>query len=271
MSKKEDTALVAGVDVGAATAKALLLHDGRILAFEVIPTGYSVAQAATEVTQAALLKTEYRLEHLEYVVSTGYGRNGVPFSNEAVTEIICHAKGAHFLFPNIRAIIDIGGQDSKAIELDETGRVIDFVMNDKCAAGTGRFLEVMANVLQLDLEKLGSIALESKQPCTITNTCTIFAESEIVSLRAEGRSREDLVAGLHKSVASRVAIMAKHLRLSEPIVFTGGVAKNIGVKAALEQELRLTITVPEEPQVVGALGAALIARENLDKLSGRMT
>ena len=269
MVKKGESLLVAGVDIGAATAKALVLFDGKIFAFEIIPTGYSVAQAATEVTQAALLKTEFRQEHLHYVVSTGYGRNGVPFSSEAVTEIICHAKGAHFLIPNTRAIIDIGGQDSKAIELDENGKVIDFVMNDKCAAGTGRFLEVMANVLQLDLEQLGSIALESKQPCSITNTCTIFAESEIVSLRAEGRSREDLVAGVHKAVASRVAIMAKHLRLSEPIVFTGGVAKNVGVKAALEQELDLTLTVPEEPQIVGALGAALIASEALEKISGR--
>jgi predicted CoA-substrate-specific enzyme activase len=252
--------IVAGVDVGAATAKTVIFGDGGILGYSIIPTGYNVKIAAAKVTEEALERAKTSKDKLVRIISTGYGRNAVDFANKSVTEIICHAKGANFLLPATRAIIDIGGQDSKAIEVDERGNVKDFVMNDKCAAGTGRFLEVMAEVLQVgSINNMGPISLESNEPCNISSTCTIFAETEVVSLRAEGRSQEDLVAGIHKAIASRVAVMAKKIRFKPKVLFTGGVAKNIGVKKALEEEIGLDILVMEEPQIIGALGAALIA------------
>ncbi|MFC1970168.1 acyl-CoA dehydratase activase [Chloroflexota bacterium] len=261
--------LVAGVDVGAATAKAVIASDGKVVGQAVIPTGDRIVVAADKVTRLALKKAGMWRDNFDfgagfdYVISTGYGRHGVPFANKAVTEIICHAQGAHFLLPATRTIIDIGGQDSKAIGLDEKGNVINFVMNDKCAAGTGRFLEVMAQVLGVTIEELGPIALTSKNPCQISSTCTIFAESEMVSLRAEGKSRQDLIAGIVRAVSSRVAVMGKTVGFKRDVVFTGGVAKNVGVKNALEEEIKMEIVVPEEPQTMGALGAALLAKAEL--------
>lgn len=254
--------IVAGVDVGAATAKTVILGDGKVLGYSIIPTGHNVKVAAEKATLNAIEKAGLSLpiEALDYVISTGYGRNAVTFARKSVTEIICHAKGAHYMVPETRSIIDIGGQDSKAIAVDEQGNVTDFVMNDKCAAGTGRFLEVMADVLEVgSVANMGPLSLLGQNPCSISSTCTIFAESEVVSLRAEGRSREDLIAGIHKAVASRVALMAKRLNIRPQVMFTGGVAKNVGAKKALEEELGLDILVPEEPQIMGALGAALFA------------
>jgi len=251
--------ITAGVDVGAATAKTVIVADGHILSHAVIPTGDSVARAAERVTKAALAPVGLSMSDLSFVISTGYGRNGVAFANKAVTEIICHAKGVNFLMPAARTVIDIGGQDSKVIRVREQGTVSDFVMNDKCAAGTGRFLEVMAGVLGLDIGEMGPISLTSKEPCSISSTCTIFAETEMVSLRAEGRTREDLVAGIHRAVASRVAVLGRTVGYREQVVFTGGVAKNMGVKTALEVSIGLPVLVPDEPQIVGALGAALLA------------
>jgi (R)-2-hydroxyacyl-CoA dehydratese activating ATPase len=256
-------AITAGVDVGAATAKTVLMADGKILSYAVIPTGDSVARAAEKVTRAALEQAALAMSDLGFVISTGYGRNGVVFANKAVTEIICHAKGVNFLIPAARTVIDIGGQDSKVIGVREDGTVSDFVMNDKCAAGTGRFLEVMAGVLGLAIEEMGPISLTSKEPCPISSTCTIFAETEMVSLRAEGRTKEDLVAGIHRAVASRVVVMGKTVGYKKQVVFTGGVAKNLGVKHSLEIGIGLPIMIPEEPQIVGALGAALLARREL--------
>jgi len=255
--------IVAGVDIGAATAKTVIFGDGRILGYYIMPTGGNVKLAAEKATREALERAGLKsIEDLGYTVSTGYGRDAVTFANKTVTEILCHAKGANFLFPETRTIIDIGGQDSKAIEVDEKGDVKDFVMNDKCAAGTGRFLEVMAGVLEVgSVENMGPISLKSKEPCIISSTCTIFAESEVISLRAEGRSREDMIAGIHKAVAYRVATMAKRLTIRPMLVFTGGVAKNIGVKKALEKEFGMPVFVYEEPQIMGALGAAIFASQ----------
>ena len=257
--------IFAGVDVGAATAKTVILADGEILGYAIIPTGHNVRTAAERVTKEAMSRAgvSKSLDELEYIISTGYGRKAVYFANKSATEIICHAKGAHFMIPETRAIVDIGGQDSKAIEVDEQGMVKDFVMNDKCAAGTGRFLEVMAEVLEAgSVDNMGPLSLRGQDPCHISSTCTIFAESEVVSLRAEGRSREDLIAGVHRSVASRVGAMAKRLKIRPELIFTGGVAKNIGVKMALEGEFGMDILVPEEPQIIGALGAALLAQQS---------
>jgi predicted CoA-substrate-specific enzyme activase len=258
--------LVAGIDIGAATAKTVILADGKILGYSIKPTGSNVKSATNKVIREALGKAglSNSIDNLNYVVSTGYARESIEFANKTVTEIICHAKGAHYMIPTTRFIIDIGGQDSKAIEVDAIGNVINFVMNDKCAAGTGRFLEVMANVLEVNsVAKMGPLALQSKEPCTISSTCTVFAETEVVVLRGIGKNMEDLIAGVHKSVSARVAVMASSLTIRPDAVFTGGVAKNIGVKRFLEEELGIELRVPDEPQIIGALGAALIAQTEL--------
>jgi predicted CoA-substrate-specific enzyme activase len=249
----------AGIDIGSTMTKAVILQKG-IIASVIGPTGPEHRRLANKVMEEVLGKAGLPFHSITYVVSTGYGRINVPFADKQVTEITCHAKGVASLFPEARTIIDIGGQDSKVIGVREDGTVRDFVMNDKCAAGTGRFLEVMATVLGLAIEEMGAISLTSKEPCSISSTCTIFAETEMVSLRADGRNREDIVAGIHRAVASRVAIMGKTVGYKAQVVFTGGVAKNPGVKSALEAGIGLPILIPEEPQIVGALGAALLAR-----------
>jgi predicted CoA-substrate-specific enzyme activase len=259
---------VAGVDVGAATAKTVILGDGEILGYAVKPVGHDVKLATNKVIKEALDKAglSISIDDLNYVISTGYARESVGFANKTVTEIICHAKGANFVIPSTRFIIDMGGQDSKAIEVDREGNVINFIMNDKCAAGTGRFLEVMASVLEVgSIDEMGPLALQSNGPCCISSTCTVFAETEVVVLRAEGKDRKDLIAGVHKAVSSRVAAMASSLTIRPDAVFTGGVAKNTGIKKFLEEEIGMEILVPDEPQIIGALGAALFAQTELVK------
>ena len=256
--------ITAGVDVGAATAKTVIVADGEILSHAVIPTGDSVARASEEVTKTVLERAGLSMSDLRFIISTGYGRKGVAFANKTASEIICHARGVNLLIPEARTVIDIGGQDSKVIGVRENGTVNDFVMNDKCAAGTGRFLEVMAEVLGLDIEEMGPVSLTSRKPCLISSTCTIFAETEMVSLRADGRTREDLVSGIHRAVASRVSVMGRTVGYNEEVVFTGGVAKNIGVKESLESIIGLPIIIPDEPQIIGALGAALLAADELN-------
>jgi predicted CoA-substrate-specific enzyme activase len=264
-NKGRTKVLFAGIDVGAATAKVVILCDGKILSYAIIPTGFDVINTANEVARLALEKVDHSVDELEFVIATGYARSAVPFANKTLTEILCHAKGVHLLLPRARTIIDIGGQDSKVIRVDESGNVINFNMNDKCAAGTGRFFEVMAVVLGLDISEMGPIALNSRHPCQISSTCTVFAETEVVSLRAQGRSREDLISGIHKAAALRVVTMGKTVGYEKEVVLTGGVAKNIGVKKFLEDEIKMETVVPEEPQIMGALGAALFAQAELGK------
>jgi predicted CoA-substrate-specific enzyme activase len=257
---------VAGIDVGAATAKAVILGDGEILGYAIRPTGHEVKLTAEKVIKEAMEKAglSTSADDLNYVISTGYARESIAFANKTVTEIICHAKGAHFVKPSTRFIIDMGGQDSKAIEVDPEGNITNFAMNDKCAAGTGRFLEVMAQVLEVEsVAEMGPIALQSKEPCRISSTCTVFAETEVVVLRAEGKDRKDLIAGVHKAVALRVAAMASSLTFRPDAVFTGGVAKNIGMRRFLEEEIGMELLIPDEPQIIGALGAALFAQTEL--------
>lgn len=254
--------LVCGLDIGAATTKAVLLKGGKILSYAVLPTGQSVNLATDKVLDRVMKEVGIGVSDLERVVTTGYGRHAVPFAHRALSEIICHAKGANFLHPFARTVIDIGGQDSKTIALDGEGNVTNFIMNDKCAAGTGRFIEVMANVLEVPLEHMGDLSLSSQRPCMISSTCTVFAESEVVSLRAKGESRENLIAGIHKGVASRTITMGRSVGFNNDVVFTGGVAKNVGVRQYLEIAIGAPIIVPEEPQIIGALGAALFARED---------
>lgn len=252
----------AGVDVGAATGKVVILdQEGGIKGAAVVPTGANSRRAAESALEKALQQAGLIGEDLGPIVATGYGRASIPFAHRQVTEITCHARGAHHLYPQARTVIDIGGQDSKVIVLNERGQVMDFVMNDKCAAGTGRFLEVMARALELELNDLGKVSLLARHPVTISSTCTVFAESEVVTLVAEGRPREEIVAGLHQAIARRIRAMAERARWRPPVVMTGGVAYNIGAVRALELELGISIIVPEQPQLIGALGAALLARQ----------
>ena len=258
--------IFAGIDIGSITAKAALVsknNDGTLtlMATRVIPTGYHHARAARKVFEAVLETANVSKTDIGGIISTGYGRNSVDFSDRALTEIICHGKGAHFSNPSIRGIIDIGGQDSKAIALDDRGKVENFAMNDKCAAGTGRFLEVMANALELSLDDLGPMGLAANSPAKISSICTVFAESEVISMIAAQKSRADIIAGIHDATAARVASLAKKISIRTPVVMTGGVAKNIGVVKALENRLGFDILVGEAPQENGAVGAAVLAAQ----------
>ena len=245
-----------GIDAGAATTKAVILRDNEIAGYRIRSTGFDFLHTAESIYRNVLEDTELREKDVERVVATGYGRKSIQFADTAVSEITAHAKGVQYLFPEVMGIIDIGGQDSKVIAVEQ-GRVVDFLMNDKCAAGTGKFLEYTAKALEVSIEALGSLALTSKRPAGISSMCTVFAESEVISLRARGSTKEDVAAGLLESIAQRVSVMVKQVGLKENIAFVGGVAKNAGMKAALERELGVTLFVPSEPQITGALGGSL--------------
>lgn len=251
-----------GVDVGSATAKAVLIDEaGTILGANVIASGGNLAEAAQRCLSAAADEAGVSPDACGAVVATGYGRERVASKTKSVTEITCHARGALALFPEARSVIDIGGQDSKAIALDDRGRVLRFEMNDKCAAGTGRFLEVMARLLEIELDEFGGRAMHAKTPVTISSTCTVFAESEVISHLARSQDIDNIIAGLCNAIASRVYGLASRARLTAPTIMTGGVARNQGVVKAMEALLSATIQTPERPQIVGAYGAALIARD----------
>ena len=255
--------IVAGVDIGASTAKAVLLEDAQILGYSIIATGAESANSARHALDQALIRAELSLAEIGYIVATGYGRVIVPFAQETVTELTCHARGANWLFPSARTILDMGGQDCKAIRCDEVGRLQNFVMNDKCAAGTGRFLELMARVLGLSLDELGELSLEARAEVRINSTCAVFAKSEVTSLIREGKDRRDVLAGLHNAIASRVYNLLRGVGIEPDLVITGGIGKNIGVVRKIEERVGLKVLLPEEPQIVGALGAALFARDSV--------
>jgi len=256
--------VVVGIDIGSTSGEALILDGKDILAWSIVDTGYNSLRAARQALDKALAETDLPRDQLGRVVATGYGRVAVEFADQQVTEISCYARGIHHIFPHVRTVIDIGGQDSKVVAVGPGGRPLDFAMNDKCAAGTGRFLEVMARVLELDLAELGPSALHARHAAEISSTCTVFAESEVISLVADGVDREDIAAGICRSIAKRVGAMARRVGVEPPVAFAGGVAKNIGVVRALEETLGETLIIPEEPQIVGALGAALLARDGYE-------
>ncbi|OYT34132.1 2-hydroxyglutaryl-CoA dehydratase [Archaeoglobales archaeon ex4484_92] len=251
--------IVAGLDIGSLTAKCVLLDDKKILSYDIMKVKPNLELTAEEIFNRTLEKAGINSSEVSKIVATGYGRKKVGFANRNITEISCHARGAVFLIPTTRTIIDIGGQDSKVIAVGPDGSVREFVMNDKCAAGTGRFLEVMANALNVTLQELPTLSKRAKKAIQISSTCTVFAESEVIGYLASGEDVENIVAGIHNAIASRIAAMANRIRIEEDVVLTGGVAKNEGVKIALENALGLKIKVPFEPQIVGALGAALFA------------
>ena len=255
---------MAGCHVGSLTAKALLMENGRILSHELRRVKPRPELSAREVMEGALRKAGRRWEEVAYCVGTGYGRVRIPFANENISEISCHGKGAHWLLPSVRTVIDIGGQDCKVIRVDGEGRLVNFVMNDKCAAGTGRFLELMAKTLGVGVEDLGRLSLSSKEPIPITNICAVYAQSEVLSYLAEGANVEDVAAGVNQSMAARVKALASRVGVEREVVLSGGVAKNIGVVKYLEEMLGVPlIKLDFDPQLVGALGAALFASERV--------
>ncbi|CAJ37165.1 acyl-CoA dehydratase activase [Methanocella arvoryzae] len=250
--------ITAGIDAGAATIKAVLLVDGRVAGSIVRPTGFDFSAAAAQIYDDLLRETGTDRAAVGAIGATGYGRDNVAFATKKISEITAHARGVAHLYPEVRGIIDIGGQDSKIIVVN-AGKVVDFLMNDRCAAGTGKFLEHTARALELSVEDLGQVALSSTGPASINSMCTVFAESEVISLRARGYPKKDIAAGLVESISRRVAVMAKQKGLDGHIALVGGVAKNSGIRAALEKELGMELFVPPEPQITGAMGAALLA------------
>jgi len=255
--------ITAGVDIGSRSSKAVILEDGEVIGTSLsMESHLSVAERGQQVLTAALAECSREQNTLDFVVATGYGRISAPYAGSTVTEITCHAKGVYALVPSVRTIIDIGGQDSKVIKLNDSGDVVDFAMNDRCAAGTGKFLEVTAKAMKLGLDEFSKLFFETKSPKPISSMCTVFAESEVVSLLADNVPPKEIVAGLIQAVARRVGNMAKRLAVSDDMVFTGGVAKNKGVLRALEEVTKHKFkTFDFDPQLVGAYGAAVIAVE----------
>ncbi len=255
--------LFAGIDVGSRTTKAVLLDaQGRVAAQCVADTGVQGARAADEVLGVCLGQARISRGALRRVVATGYGRKNVAAADVRLTEISCHARGAHQVVHGVRTVVDIGGQDSKAILLDGSGRMVDFAMNDRCAAGTGRFLEVMAKVLEIGLDAMGDVPEGAPSQCApINSLCTVFAESEVISLLAVGRAVADIVRGVHAAIAERTAALLSRVGFEPPVIMSGGVALNRGVVAALQQRLQRPVEVPRDPQLIGALGAACLARD----------
>lgn len=253
----------AGVDVGSATTKAVLINaDGAVLSRALLASGGNLSAAAEQALNQALRQADLTPDAVQALITTGYGRENVAGRTKTVTEITCHARGAYALDHEVRSVIDIGGQDSKAIALDARGMVKKFEMNDKCAAGTGRFLEVMARTLEVDLNEVGPVALTADTAARISSTCTVFAESEVISLLAQGQSVARILAGLCAAIAQRVNSLATRVGMTPEVMMTGGVARNAGVVRSLEKAIGMPVIVPDEPQIVGALGAALIARES---------
>lgn len=254
--------LFAGIDSGSTTTNLVVINERKeMVASAIVRTGAKAQNGAKAALDKVCMELEIRPEELMCVYATGYGRNNIPFADETKTEITCHARGAYFLNPETRTIVDIGGQDSKVICLDREGGVTGFIMNDKCAAGTGRFLEMMARTLELDMEEMSQRGLKWKNDLNISSMCTVFAESEVISLIADNHSESDIIHGLNKSIASKTASMVKRAKGSEPYMMTGGVARNKGVVKELEAKLGEQIYIAEEPDLCGALGAALFALE----------
>jgi (R)-2-hydroxyacyl-CoA dehydratese activating ATPase len=258
----------AGVDVGSTQTKAVILDEARrIVGRALTDTGANVMQAAERAFAEALHDADLREEQVEYVVGTGYGRYKVTFGNSQVTEISCHARGAVHMFPATRTVLDMGGQDTKAIRVSPTGEIVDFCMNDKCAAGTGRFLGAAATALELPLAELGPTALRGERPVKISTTCTVFAESEVLSWVGKGRKIEDILLGVHESIAARSLGLLRRVGVAPDVTFTGGVTKNRAMVEVLSRRLGVGLNVGEDSHYMGALGAALFALDRI--LAGR--
>jgi len=256
----------AGIDIGSTMSKAAIVDSyTRLLCYVVGPTGAEHRRRANRVMEDVLAKSGISLDEVAYIISTGYGRVNVPFADKQITELTCHARGVSALFPEARTAIDIGGQDAKVLKI-KNGKLVDFLTNDKCAAGTGRFLEVAAETLGLELNEMGRISLLTSTPVKINSMCTIFAQQEIITRLSEGEPLPDILAGVYIAIATRVAKLAHQLKVEVPVVFTGGVAKNAGMVKAMETVLGIPLLIPPEPLITGCLGAAILARDEAFRL-----
>ena len=255
---------VLGIDSGSTSTNAVILDENQnLVAFSIVRTGAKSGESAKKALENVLKEAHLTQHDVSLIVSTGYGRVSIPFADKNVTEISCHGKGAHYLNPKIRTILDIGGQDSKAIRLSPDGEVTDFVMNDKCAAGTGRFLEMMARTLEINIHEMGPLSLKSKENITISSMCSVFAESEVISLIAQNKEKTDIIHGIHQGIASKSIGLLSRVGKEGDFMMTGGVAQNIGVVKAIEEKLGIKLFISKEPEIVGALGAAIFALESL--------
>jgi len=280
---RKHSMLTMGLDIGSRSAQCVILEDGRLLTYSNIETGPESARTAYAAVDAAVhrrvelwgenrmpvpeVKTDQlRIEDMDYIVSTGYGRAVVPFAHGAVTEISCHARGAHWLVPGVSTVLDMGGQDCKAIRVNERGDVTDFMINEKCAAGTGRFLEIIADALNVPLVEIGELSLKSTKEISFSATCTVFVKSEAVALMKQGVNKADILTGLHEAITQRVMTLLRRVGIEDKFVITGGIGKNVGVVARIGKKLGgMEVTIPAEPQIAGAAGAALIAFERAKK------
>jgi len=259
--------ITAGIDLGSTYVKCVVLVDGAVKGHAVYPTGHDHDATARIALRDAMKMAGIEQKDIGYIVSTGYGRRVTTLANETISEISANAEGTRFVAKNlsVRTILDIGGQDTKAIALDDKLNIDAFQMNDKCAAGTGRFIEALAGVLGVGIDDMGPLSLKSKAPLKITSTCTVFARSEVVTLIAEGKPKEDIIAGIHEALAKRLAAMAKKVGVKKEVFFDGGPARNVGMIKALEAEIGVKLVVPERPQIVTATGAAILAAKKLEK------
>lgn len=248
-----------GIDIGSTSSKAVILQDGKVMVKKALVTVGTGTSGPSQLLHNLFLNQDIQKEDMKKIVVTGYGRMNLKEADKQISELSCHARGVHFLFPEARTVIDIGGQDAKAIKLDNRGMLLNFAMNDKCAAGTGRFLDVMARVLETDVNDLGKLSAQAQSVATISSVCTVFAESEVISHLSKGTSTADIIAGIHKSVAQRVGTLAFKVGIENAVVMTGGVAQNSGVVKAMEEVIKTKITVSDYPQYTGAIGAALYA------------
>ena len=261
--------ITAGIDLGSLSVDAVILSSengdkGKILSYSIIPTGVDNVKTANTAMEEALKGTDVTLHDIDFIIATGYGRVIVPFANKNITEITCHGKGAHWLTPSARTVLDMGGQDCKVTRINSNGKAVNFVMNDKCAAGAGRSMEVMAKLVREPLEEIGELSLKSyENPAAVSSTCVLFARSEVTGLLRKGYHKNDILAGACDALTSRILSLIGRVVLEEDLFISGGIAKNIGIVKRIEDKLGVKAIIPEEPQIVGALGAAIFAKETL--------
>ena len=250
-----------GIDIGSAFSKAVIVSGGEIVSYHIMPSGGNYKSTAEAVVKKTLAKAKLSLNDVGYAVATGYGASNVASANEVVTDLSCQGRGVFYLFPSVRTVIDIGGQFTRAFRVNDKGKVTAFLQSEKCAAGSGRFLQVIAKVLQIDLEDIVELSLKSKNKVDFNTGCAVFAESEAISRVAEGALKEDVLAGLHRTLAAKIQSMVERVGLEPDCTVVGGGAKDIGLVKSIEKSLACQILLPEEPQIVTALGAALLAEE----------
>jgi len=256
--------IVAGIDIGSRAAKVVIMNDNSVVSSAICDTGPDSIKTSYKTIETALKGTGISLNDIRYTVATGYGRVLVPFAGENISEISCHARGINWYFPSVRTILDMGGQDCKGISCDGNGRVTNFIMNDKCAGGTGRFLEMIAEVLNTPLSEIGQLSLTSKTAIPLNTVCAVFARSEAIKYQKKGVARQDILSGLHDAIATRSINLLKRVSIKKDFSITGGIAKNKGLVAKLTEKARIEPLLCEDPQLVGALGAALFAKDKLE-------